>query len=78
MVAWLGLTRKVRNGEGPLARIMHESPAPTADMAALPGVLGPRTLRRTEQVRLRYEPLWLPGGTTISTISRRRLMHNAG
>ena len=36
------------------------------------------TLRRTEQVRLRSEPLWLPGGTTISTISRRRLVHNAG
>jgi hypothetical protein len=30
------------------------------------------------QVRLRSEPLWLPGGTTISTISRRRLVHNAG
>jgi hypothetical protein len=27
---------------------------------------------------LRSEPLWLPGGTTISTISRRRLVHNAG
>jgi hypothetical protein len=30
------------------------------------------------KVRLRSEPLWLPGGTTISTISRRRLVHNAG
>ena len=47
-------------------------------MAVLLGVLGSRTLRRTEQVRLRFEPLWLPGGTTISTISRRRLVHNAG
>jgi len=27
------------------------------------------TLRRTEKVGLRSEPLWLPGGTTISTIS---------
>ena len=62
----------------PLARIMHEPPAATADLAVLPGVLGSRTLRRTEQVRLRSEPLWLPGGTTISTISRRRLVHNAG
>ena len=61
-----------------LARIMHEPPAATADMAVLPGVLGSRTLRCTEKVRLRSEPLWLPGGTTISTISRRRLVHNAG
>jgi len=43
-----------------------------------PGVLGSRTLRRTEHVHLRSEPLWLPGGTTMSTISRRRLVHNAG
>jgi hypothetical protein len=58
-----------------LARMMHELPAATADIAVLPGVLGSRTLRRTGQVRLRSEPLWLPGGTTIS---RRRLVHNAG
>jgi len=64
-----------------LARIMHEPPAATADMAVLPGVLGSRTLRRTEQVRLRSESRgagWLPGGTIISTISQRRLAHNAG
>jgi len=36
------------------------------------------TLRRTEKVRLRSEPLWLPGCRTIATISRRRLVHNAG
>jgi hypothetical protein len=40
------------------------------------------TLRRTEQVRLRSESRgtagWLPGGTTISTISLRRLAHNTG
>ena len=70
-----GLDRSRRWG---LARIMHEPPAATADMAVLPGVLGSRTLRRTEQVRLRSDPLWLPGGTTLSTISRRRLVHNAG
>ena len=57
---------------------MHEPPAATADLAVLPGVLESRTLRRTEQVRLRSEPLWLPGGTTISTISLRRLVRNAG
>ena len=65
-----------------LARIMYEPPATTADMAVLPGVLGSRTLRRTQQVRLRSESRgaagWLPGGTTISTISLRRLVHNAG
>ena len=62
---------------GILARIMHKPPAAIANLAVLPGVLGSRTLRRTDQVRLRPEPLWLPGGTTIFTISRRRLVHNA-
>jgi hypothetical protein len=57
---------------------MYEPPAAITDLAVLPGVLGSRTLRRTEQVRLRFEPLRLPGGTTISTISLRRLVHNAG
>ena len=38
-----------------LARITHESAAPTADMTFLPGVLGPRTLRRTVQVRLGFD-----------------------
>src|SRR5512139_3304419 len=60
---------------------MHEPPAATADLAVLPGVLRSRTLRRTEQVRLSSESRgaagWLPGGTTISTISRRRVVHNA-
>jgi hypothetical protein len=66
----------------PEARIIHDLPAPTADMAILPGVRGSRTLRRTEQVRLRSESRgaagWVPGGTTISTISLRRLVYNAG
>ncbi|MDH3896771.1 MAG: hypothetical protein OEV18_05175, partial [Deltaproteobacteria bacterium] len=30
-----------------LTRMFHESPAATADMTVLPGVLGCRTLRRT-------------------------------
>jgi hypothetical protein len=34
-------------------------------MAVLPVVLGCRTLRRTVQVRLGFNPLRLPGGTTI-------------
>ncbi len=34
-------------------------------MVVLPGVLGCRTLRRTVQVRLRSNTLWLPGGTPI-------------
>ena len=69
-------------GRPVLARITHEPPAATVAMAVLPGVLGSRTLPRTEQVRLRFESRgaagWLPGGTTISTVSRRRLVHNAG
>ena len=36
------------------------------------------SLPRTEKGRLRSEPLWLPGGTSISTTPRRRLVHNAG
>ena len=48
-----------------LARIFHESPAATTDMAFLPGVLGCRTLRRTVQVRLGTNTLRLPGGTPI-------------
>ena len=60
------------------ARIIHELPAATADMAALPDVLGPRTLRRTVQVRLGCESLWLPGGASIFTVSRHHLMNNAG
>ncbi len=48
-----------------LARIFHELLAPTTDMAALPGVLGCRPLRRTGQVRLGTDTLWLPGGTPI-------------
>ena len=47
-----------------------------------PGVLGSRTVRRTEQVRLRSKSRgaagWLPGGTAISTISLRRLVDKAG
>jgi hypothetical protein len=34
---------------GELTRIMHEPPAATADMSVLPGVLGSRTLRRTDK-----------------------------
>ncbi len=34
-------------------------------MAVLPGVLGPPTLRRTDQVRLGFESLRLPGGKGI-------------
>ncbi len=49
-----------------LARI---SPAATAEMAILPGVLGPHTLRRSVQVRLGSETLRLPGGKLIFTVS---------
>ena len=61
-----------------VACIVHEPPAAIADLAVLPGVLGSRPLRRTKQVRLRSAPLRLLGGTAISAISLRRLVHNAG
>ncbi|MGD8878034.1 MAG: hypothetical protein PVH75_09790, partial [Syntrophobacterales bacterium] len=48
-----------------VARMFHESHAATADIGVLLGVLGCRTLRRTVQVRLRSNTLWLPSGTPI-------------
>ncbi|MGB5923074.1 MAG: hypothetical protein WBG24_04200 [Syntrophobacteria bacterium] len=35
-------------------------------------------LRRTVQVRLRSNPLRLPGGTSFSTVSRRQFMKDPG
>ena len=61
-----------------LTRMFHESLAPTVDMAALPGVLGCRTLRRTVQVRLGSNTLRLPGGTPIFTVSRLQFMKHPG
>ncbi len=61
-----------------LARIFHESSAATADMVALPGVLGYRTLRRTIQVRLRSNSLRFPGGTAISTVSLQQFVKHPG
>ncbi|MGD9207781.1 MAG: hypothetical protein PVH39_04830 [Syntrophobacterales bacterium] len=46
-----------------MARIFHELLAATTDLAVLPGVLGCRPLRRTDQVRLGPNTLRLPGGT---------------
>ncbi|MEE9528189.1 MAG: hypothetical protein V3W07_11040 [Syntrophobacteria bacterium] len=47
-------------------------------MAVLPGVLGCRTLRRTVQVRLGFNTLWLPGGTPVFTVSRQQFMKHPG
>ena len=46
---------------------MNSRPGVTAttDMAFLPGVLGCRLLRRTVQVRLGTNTLWLTGGKPI-------------
>ena len=43
-----------------LARIMHEPPAATADLAVLPGVLGSRTLRRTNKYASGPSPCGCP------------------
>jgi hypothetical protein len=61
-----------------LAQIIHELATPTVDMNALPGVLGPRTLRRTVQVRLGFKLLRLPGGTFILTVSQHQFMNYPG
>ncbi|MEE9527953.1 MAG: hypothetical protein V3W07_09830 [Syntrophobacteria bacterium] len=47
-------------------------------MAVLPGVLRCRALRCTVQVRLGPNPLRLPGGTPIFTVSRRQFMKHPG
>jgi len=58
--------------------MFHESPTATTDMAALPGVLGCRHLRRTVQVRLGTNTLRLPGGTPIFAVSRQQFMKYPG
>ncbi|MEE9531747.1 MAG: hypothetical protein V3W52_12180 [Syntrophobacteria bacterium] len=58
--------------------MFHELLAATLDMAVLPGVLGCRLLRRTVQVRLGTNPLWLPGGTPIVMVSRHQFMKHPG
>ena len=67
-------------GTGPMdpARIFYELLAATTDMAILPGVLGYRYLRRTVQVRLGTNTLWLPGGTPIFVVSRQQFMKCPG
>jgi len=47
-------TRDLAASPTELTRIFHESPAATADMDVLPGVLEWCTLRRTIQVRLGF------------------------
>ncbi|MEJ2430252.1 MAG: hypothetical protein P8075_15240 [Deltaproteobacteria bacterium] len=58
--------------------MFHESLAATVDMALLPVVLGCRTLRRTVEVRFGFNTLWLPGGTSILTVSRQQFMKHPG
>ncbi|MEE9527391.1 MAG: hypothetical protein V3W07_06975 [Syntrophobacteria bacterium] len=47
-------------------------------MAALPGVLRCRPLRRTVQVRLGTNTLRLPSGTSIFVVSRQQFMQYPG
>jgi len=61
-----------------VARIIHESAAPTADLGVLQGVLGSRTLRRTIQVRLGCKTLRLPSGKPIFTVSRHQFANYPG
>jgi hypothetical protein len=69
---------ETEQGEENVARMFHELPAATADMAILPGVLGCRLLRRTVWVRLGTHTLRLQGGTPIFTVSRRQFMKHPG
>jgi len=52
--------------------------AATTDMAVLHGVLGCRPLRRTVQVGLGANTLWLPSGTPIFAVSRQQFMKYPG
>jgi hypothetical protein len=47
-------------------------------MAVLPGVLGCRPLRRTAQLRLGANTLWLPGGPPIFVVSRQGFIKYPG
>ena len=58
--------------------MFHALPAATVDIIVLPGVLGCRILRRTVIVRLGSNPLRLPGGTPLSTVSQRQCMKYTG
>jgi hypothetical protein len=51
--------------------MFHESPAATADMVAVPCVLGCRTLRRTIQVRLGSNPAVPRDGCPVARPSSR-------
>ena len=54
------------------------APSCTAGSRASSGLVPWDILTSTPQVQSRGISGWLPGGTTISTISLRRLVHNAG
>ena len=58
--------------------MFHELLTVTLDMAALPGVLGCRLLRRTVQVRLGTNTLRFPGGTPVFMVSRQQFMKHPG
>ena len=66
--------------------MFHEWPAATADMTVLPGrpqvflrqAQDRLPLRRTVQVRLGSNPLRLPGGTDLSTVSPQQFMKHPG
>ena len=67
MVVRIHVPLPISNLPGGLARIFHESPAATVDMAVLPGVLGCRTLRRT--VKYASDPT--PCGCPVARPSSR-------
>jgi hypothetical protein len=58
--------------------MLHESLAAITDMAILPGALGCRPLRRSVEVRLGTNTLWLPGGTLIFVVSRQQFVKHPG
>ena len=61
-----------------LARIFHEWLTTTTDLAVLPSVLECWLLRRTIQVRLGTNTLWLPGSKPISAVSQQQFMKYPG
>jgi hypothetical protein len=63
---------------GPLPRIIHEGSTAAADMGMLSGVLGPRSLRRSVQLRLGLSALRVPDITPICAASLQTLMNYAG
>ena len=61
-----------------MARIIHEASPAAADLGFLTGVLGPRPLRRSVQLRLGFSALWVLVIRTACAASLRTFVNDPG